>query len=79
MEMKRLADAYLVPIKALAVQFPLGHPAVAAVVVGSASPAHVNEDVDMFECPIPLQLWADLLAEELLPPGTPVPRSAPTL
>lgn len=62
--------------KAAVVQFSAGHPAVASVVVGASSVAHAMEVIDLFEQPIPDALWDELLAEGLLPPGTPVPRTA---
>jgi D-threo-aldose 1-dehydrogenase len=55
-----------VPLKAAAIQFPLGHPAVAKVLIGSRSPAEIEENVQMFETPIPAGLWEELRAEGLL-------------
>ena len=72
----RIADtcaSHGVPIKAAAVQFSMGHPAVAAVVVGASSVAHATEVVDMFEVDIPDAMWQQLLEVGLLPDGTPVP------
>ena len=62
-----------VPIKAAAVQFPLGHPAVTCVVVGCRSQQQLDESIEMFEVDIPSALWSDLKAERLLPPETPTP------
>lgn len=73
---KAVCEAHGVPIKAAAVQFALGHPAVAAITVGASSVRHVHEVIDGFERPIPDALWAQLLDEGLLPAGTPVPSSA---
>ena len=50
-----------VPLSAAAVQFPLGHPAVACVLVGCRSPAEVAEDVRLFELELPPGLWEELL------------------
>ncbi len=74
-----VCEAHGVPIKSAAMQFPMGHPAVAAVTVGAGSVAHAQEVVAAFERPIPDALWKELLDEGLLPPGTPVPagRQAP--
>jgi D-threo-aldose 1-dehydrogenase len=52
-----------VPLAAAAVQFPLGHPAVACVLVGCRSPAEVDEDVALFELDLPTGLWEELQAE----------------
>jgi len=62
-----------VPLKAAAIQFPLGHPAVATVLTGSRSVAELEENVAMFELPIPEALWADLRAAGLLAERAPVP------
>jgi D-threo-aldose 1-dehydrogenase len=55
-----------VPLKAAAVQFPLGHPAVAAVLVGCRSEAEVAENLRMAETDIPDALWQELKAEGML-------------
>jgi D-threo-aldose 1-dehydrogenase len=55
-----------VPLAAAAVQFPLGHPAVACVLVGCRSSAEVDEDVALFELDVPLGLWEELREEGLL-------------
>ena len=57
-----------VPLVAAALQFPLGHPAVASVIPGGKSPAEVRSNVASMRRPIPGALWADLLAAGLLPP-----------
>lgn len=62
-----------VPLPAAAMQFPLGHPAVAAVVVGARSPAELEEDVAMFQTAIPSQLWEELRAGGWIEAATPVP------
>jgi D-threo-aldose 1-dehydrogenase len=60
---------YGVPLHAAAMQFPLGHPAVATVLVGMRSPDEVAANTAAFAMPIPPDLWAELKAEALLPPG----------
>ena len=62
-----------VPIKAAAVQFPLGHPAVECIVVGCRSTAQLDESLAMFELDIPSEMWMDLKAEGLLPHEAPAP------
>jgi len=56
-----------VPLKAAAVQFPSGHPAVATVVVGCRSAADIEEVEALCRLPIPPELWWDMVAEGLLP------------
>jgi D-threo-aldose 1-dehydrogenase len=63
-----------VPLKAAAVQFPFGHPAVASVVVGCRTAADIQEVEALCRLPIPPGLWRDLVAEGLLPEeGIPQP------
>jgi D-threo-aldose 1-dehydrogenase len=62
-----------VPIKAAAIQFPLGHPAVTCVVVGCRSVAQLDESIAMFELTIPPAMWQELKHEGLLAPETPTP------
>ena len=49
-----------VPLAAAALQFPLGHPAVACVLVGARSRAEVVLDVALFAHPVPDGLWDEL-------------------
>ena len=65
--------AHDVPLAAAALQFPLGHPAVASVVVGARSAAEVDANADLVTRRLPAGLWADLKAERLLPAHAPVP------
>jgi D-threo-aldose 1-dehydrogenase len=62
-----------VPIKAAAIQFPLGHPAVTCVVVGCRSVAQLEESIAMFELAIPPAMWQELKNEGLLAPEVPTP------
>jgi len=63
-----------VPLEAAALQFPLGHPAVACVLSGMRSPAQVRENVAWFERPIPGELWDALRGRGLLDEAAPCPR-----
>ena len=57
-----------VPLKAAALQFGLGHPAVAATLIGTSTPQQVEENVQMACVPVPAALWAELKTEGLIPP-----------
>jgi D-threo-aldose 1-dehydrogenase len=63
-----------VPLKAAAIQFPLGHPAVSAVLSGAGALAELEENVAMFRVAIPPALWDDLRAEGLLAADVPTPQ-----
>ncbi len=60
------------PLKAAALQFPLAHPAMAAVIPGARSPEEINENVRMFEFEIPAEFWTELRSEGLIPDEAPI-------
>jgi D-threo-aldose 1-dehydrogenase len=66
-----------VPLKAAALQFPLAHPAVVAVIPGARSAAEVEDNVRMMSHPIPRAFWMELRGAGLLPAEAPVPGDAP--
>ena len=49
-------------------QFPLAHPAVAAIIPGPRSVAEFEANLRLMRYPIPTALWADLRDAKLLPP-----------
>lgn len=71
--MKAVTERHGVPLRAAALRFPLGHPAVAAVLSGARSPAEVADAAALLARPVPGAVWAELRAEGLLPEGVPVP------
>jgi D-threo-aldose 1-dehydrogenase len=54
-------------------RFPLGHPAVACVVLGAVTPGEVARNVASLTKPIPAALWSDLKAQGLLAAQIPTP------
>jgi D-threo-aldose 1-dehydrogenase len=64
---------HFVPLQAAALQFPLGHPAVAAVVPGAVSAREVEHNVALMRHAIPAAFWAELKDQKLLPAECPVP------
>jgi len=68
-----VCERHGVPLKAAAMQFPLGHPAVTCVVVGCRSKEQLEESLRMFEFEIPPVLWRDLKAQGLLAAQAPTP------
>ncbi len=70
---ERVCDAHGVPLAAAALQFVLGHPAVATVIPGSRSRAEAEQNAAWASAPIPAALWADLKSEGLLRADAPVP------
>jgi D-threo-aldose 1-dehydrogenase len=70
---KAICERHGVSQKAVAIQFPLGHPAVQTVLTGCRSVDELKENVEAFETPIPPAVWEDLRAEGLLAAEVPVP------
>jgi len=68
-----VCQRYGVPLAAAALQFPLGHPAVASVIPGPATPEQVQQNLNAFCCPIPSDLWRELQAEHLIREDAPIP------
>ena len=50
----------------VALQFPLAHPAVTALVVGAISPAEIAANLEALQVHVPVELWLELKAEGLL-------------
>jgi D-threo-aldose 1-dehydrogenase len=71
--LKVVCERHGTPLMAAAIQFPLGHPAIATVLTGVRSPAEIEENDRLFRFPIPPELWQDLKAEGLLPDAAPTP------
>jgi len=65
-----------VPLQAAALQFPLGHPAVVAVLPGARSPEEVAANQGFARHPIPPELWQALKKQGLLAADAPVPTSS---
>ena len=71
--MREVCERHGVPLRAAAIQFPLGHPAVESVVVGCRSVQQMEDSVRMFEMEIPAALWDELKVERLLAEDVPTP------
>jgi D-threo-aldose 1-dehydrogenase len=71
--MEAVCNRHKTPLAAAALQFPLGHPIVAAVIPGAISRAQVTQNLAAFNHPIPADIWAELKQENLLRADAPVP------
>ena len=69
----KVCQAHQVSLQAAALQFPLGHPAVVAVIPGMARPSEVTQNTAAIQEEVPPALWADLKSEGLIEAGSPVP------
>jgi D-threo-aldose 1-dehydrogenase len=73
LRIKAVCDRYAVPLKAAAIQFPLGHPAVASVLAGARSVLETEDNAAMMRHPIPADLWQELRHEGLIASTIPTP------
>lgn len=71
--MEVICQRHGVPLKAAALQFPLGHPAVASVLTGVRSREEWQENLRLFESDIPRDLWLELRTEGMLGLEVPLP------
>jgi D-threo-aldose 1-dehydrogenase len=69
---ERVCAAHGVPLQAAALQFPMFHPAVAAIIPGAHDVAILRQNLENFRLTIPPQLWRDLKSEELISSDAPV-------
>src|SRR5215470_416383 len=68
-----ICSAHKVPLAAAALQFPLAHPAVAAIIPGPRNVDEFEANLGLLQHPIPPVLWADLRQAGLLHPNAPTP------
>ncbi|HSH99143.1 MAG TPA: aldo/keto reductase, partial [Reyranella sp.] len=62
-----------VALGAAAMQFPLFHPALCAVIPGALDATEVKQNVERLSAKIPSELWSELKHEKLLDPAAPTP------
>lgn len=60
-------------LPAVALRFPLGHPAVVSVCVGARSAAQIERNAALYRDRVPAELWAELKTEGLLREDAPTP------
>ncbi|MFD5190724.1 aldo/keto reductase [Streptomyces sp. NPDC058357] len=66
LRIKAVTEGHGVPLRAAALHYPLAHPAVAGVLVGTRSPDEVRDAAALLRREIPDELWDELRAEGLL-------------
>ena len=71
--MEAICAEYEVPLAAAALQFPLAHPAVAAVIPGAKSPAEPTANRANLDAPVPGEVWRRFKREGLLAEDAPTP------
>jgi D-threo-aldose 1-dehydrogenase len=68
-----VCERHGVPLAAAALQFPLGHQSVAAVIPGARNASQVERNLEVFRVSIPAAMWEELKHEGLLRADAPVP------
>jgi D-threo-aldose 1-dehydrogenase len=71
--LEAVCAAFEVPLRAAAIQFPLAHPRVAAVIVGARTPAQIEDTLAMIRFPIVTELWHELKRRGLVREDAPTP------
>ena len=71
--MEALCAEHGIPLRAAALQFALGHPAVRSLVIGGQSIAEWQDNEAMLGVKIPPAFWEELRGRKLVDPQTPVP------
>ena len=71
--LERACAEFGVPLAAAALQFPLGHPAIASVVAGCVTAQEAANAAKLFSHPIPREFWQALRDRGLVEAGAPLP------
>jgi D-threo-aldose 1-dehydrogenase len=77
LRLKAVTERHGVPLRAAALRFPFGHPAVAGVLTGARSAEEVRDTVEQLRLPVPDALWDELRDQGLLAPDAPAPAPVP--
>ncbi len=68
-----VCERHGVPLAAAALQFPLAHPAVAAIIPGPRTAEEFGTNLALLRQRVPAALWQELRAAGLLHPAAPIP------
>ena len=60
LEMQAICERYEIPLAAAALQFSTRESRISSTVVGVSSPERIDQMLDLFEIPIPAELWDEL-------------------
>jgi D-threo-aldose 1-dehydrogenase len=63
-----------VPLRAAALQFPLGHPAVTSVIPGARTIAEFDQNLALATRAVPPAFWQALADRALIRPDAPLPQ-----
>jgi D-threo-aldose 1-dehydrogenase len=71
--LRAVCERHGVPLRAAAIQFPLAHPAVKAIVAGVRTVPHLDDYPRFMAQQLPPDLWTELREEGLIPREAPTP------
>jgi D-threo-aldose 1-dehydrogenase len=71
--MAEICERHGTSLPAVALAFPLAHPAVLSVCVGARSPEQIERNVELYRSGVPATVWGELQEQGLLRPDAPVP------
>lgn len=72
-QIEAICARHRVALADAALQFPLAHPQVACVIPGMGSPRRIDAAMQQHDAQIPVALWSDLMAAQLIDHRAPVP------
>jgi D-threo-aldose 1-dehydrogenase len=72
-KMEQVCREYSVPLKAAALQFVLGHPAIPTNISGVRTVAQLEDNLQTFKADIPPAFWDELKRRELIRQDAPTP------
>ena len=70
---ERVCARHNIPLTAAALQFPLHHPVVNAIIPGAVIPDHITQNAQNVVLDIPNDFWSELKQENLIRPDAPTP------
>ena len=71
--MAEICERHGTSLPAVALAFPLAHPAVLSLCVGARSPEQIRRNIDLYRLGVPAAVWGELKEQDLLRPDAPVP------
>lgn len=71
--MKSICEDAGIPLAAAAIQFPLAHPSVAAVIPGARAPSEPTQNHAYMNTPVPAEVWRKMKSEGFLDQDAPTP------